>query len=187
MQRGARDVPPSRSWGCLRNGGTSAEGAPCPPICLHMSVVVEIPVIGAASPHWTGNPSVAFSSLTPSVRGPRRNWLAGRGGFETYPGWPADVYVFCHYPERDKVNANGLDVPAWDFYVTSAATLNQHFGEAKSLSLAAVRRAGIRCRLDGLKVAVDEQLPSILSRMRGSAEISGDIVSPVGEKWSVYG
>jgi prevent-host-death family protein len=31
----------------------------------------------------------------------------------------------------------------------------------------------------------DEELPTILGRMRGSAEICGDIVAPVGEKWSV--
>jgi len=31
----------------------------------------------------------------------------------------------------------------------------------------------------------DEDLPQIFGRMRGSAEILGDIVAPVGEKWSV--
>ena len=117
------------------------------------------------SPDWTGAPLVTSGNgLTPTRC--------------------ADVYVFCHYPERDKAKANALDVPAWDFYVASTATLNQHFGEAKSLSLAAVRRVGIRCKFDGLKAAVDEQLPPILGRLRGSAEIFGDIVAPVGEEWS---
>ena len=32
---------------------------------------------------------------------------------------------------------------------------------------------------------VDEELPPIFGRMRGSAEILGDIVAPVGETWSV--
>jgi prevent-host-death family protein len=31
----------------------------------------------------------------------------------------------------------------------------------------------------------DEELPQIFGRMRGSAEILGDIVAPVGEKWNV--
>ena len=31
----------------------------------------------------------------------------------------------------------------------------------------------------------NEDLPSIFGRMRGSAEILGDIVAPVGEKWNV--
>ncbi len=34
-------------------------------------------------------------------------------------------------------------------------------------------------------VPADEELPPIFGRMRGSAEILGDIVAPVGEKWSV--
>ncbi len=32
---------------------------------------------------------------------------------------------------------------------------------------------------------VDADLPSIFGRMKGSAEILGDIVAPVDEKWSV--
>jgi hypothetical protein len=32
---------------------------------------------------------------------------------------------------------------------------------------------------------VDEELPPIFGRMRGSAEILGDLVAPVGEKWNV--
>ena len=112
-------------------------------------------------------------------------WNPATGKYEGEPTRCADLYIFCHYPERDKAKADALDVPAWDFYVVSTATLNQQFGEAKSLSLAAVRRVGIRCRFDGLKEAVDEQLSPILGRMRGSAEISGDIVAPVGERWNV--
>jgi len=30
-----------------------------------------------------------------------------------------------------------------------------------------------------------QELPLAFGRMRGSAEISGDVVAPVGEKWSV--
>ena len=47
------------------------------------------------------------------------------------------------YPERDKTNGNVLDVSAWDFYVVSTATLNQEFGETKSLSLSAVRQVAV--------------------------------------------
>ena len=32
---------------------------------------------------------------------------------------------------------------------------------------------------------VDEELLPVFGRMRGSAEILGDIVAPVGEKWNV--
>ena len=77
------------------------------------------------------------------------------GKYEGGPTRCADLYVFCHYPERDKAKANVLDVPAWDFYVVSTAALNQEFGNAKSVSLAAVRRMRIRCKFDGLKAGVD--------------------------------
>jgi prevent-host-death family protein len=32
---------------------------------------------------------------------------------------------------------------------------------------------------------VDEDVPSIFGRMKGSVEILGDLVAPVGEAWSV--
>jgi hypothetical protein len=83
-------------------------------------------------------------------------WDAETGESHGEPTRCADVYVFCHYPERDKAKTNVLDVPAWDFYVLSTATLNLEFGNAKSVSLAAVRRLRIRCKFDGLKAAVDQ-------------------------------
>jgi antitoxin (DNA-binding transcriptional repressor) of toxin-antitoxin stability system len=33
-------------------------------------------------------------------------------------------------------------------------------------------------------VPADEELPPVFGRMRDSAEILGDIVAPIGEKWS---
>ena len=63
--------------------------------------------------------------------------------------------MFCHYPEREKAKANVLNVPAWDFYVTSTEALNREFGEAKSVSLAAVRGVSQPCSFSGLKKTVD--------------------------------
>ena len=34
-------------------------------------------------------------------------------------------------------------------------------------------------------VPADEELPQVFGRMQGSAEILGDLVAPVGEKWNV--
>jgi hypothetical protein len=87
-------------------------------------------------------------------------WNPATGKYAGEPTRCADLYVFCHYPEQDKAKANVLDVPAWDFYVVLTATLNREFGEAKSLSLAAVRRVGLRCRFDGLKAGVDHLVGS---------------------------
>lgn len=82
-------------------------------------------------------------------------WNPTTGKYQGGPTRYADVYVFCHYPEHDRSKANALDVPTWDFYVVATETLNQKCGEAKSLSLAAVKRTAVRCKFDGLKVAVD--------------------------------
>ena len=63
-----------------------------------------------------------------------------------------------HFPERDKTKANVLDVPALYFYVVSTAALNREFGETKSLSLATVRRLGMRCKFGELRAAVEQVL-----------------------------
>jgi len=85
-------------------------------------------------------------------------WNPVTGKYVGEPTRCAHVYVFCHYPEQDTLKANVLDVPAWDFYVLSTEALNRDFAQAKSLSLAAVRRVGMRCKFDGLKEAVDRVL-----------------------------
>ena len=85
-------------------------------------------------------------------------WNAATGKFEGPPTRCADVYVFAHYPERDKSKIDVLDAAAWDFYVVSTATLNREFKDAKSVSLATVRRIGLRCKVSGLKQAVDATL-----------------------------
>jgi hypothetical protein len=85
-------------------------------------------------------------------------WNRAKGEYEGKPTRCADLYVFCHYTERDKAKANVLHVPAWDFYVVSTAILNREFGEAKSLSLEAVKRVAAPCKWEGLKMAVVDQV-----------------------------
>ena len=70
----------------------------------------------------------------------------------------ADVYVFCHYPEKDKIKANVLDVPAWDFYIMPIDVLNREFKEAKSVSLSALRRMAACCKFAELRATVDRML-----------------------------
>ena len=85
-------------------------------------------------------------------------WNRHTGKYEGTPARCADVYVFCHYPERDKAKANVLCVAAWDFYVIATETLNREFGDAQSVSLSAIRRTALHCKFDGLKAAVDSVL-----------------------------
>jgi hypothetical protein len=67
----------------------------------------------------------------------------------------ADVYVFCHFLERDAEKPDVLDVSAWDFYVVSTKSLNTKFGEAKSISLSSLKRAATACKFDKLRERVD--------------------------------
>jgi hypothetical protein len=87
-------------------------------------------------------------------------WDYTSGKFEGEPTRCADLYVFCHYPEKEPAKANVLDVPAWDFYVIATGVLNVSCGEAKSLSLASVNRIGVRSKFGGLKSTVDTILES---------------------------
>ena len=88
-------------------------------------------------------------------------WNPSTAKYEGDPTRSADLYVFCHYPERENARAGVLGVPAWDFYVITTAALNRDFGSAKSLSLSSVRRFGVRCKFDGLRAAVDHAAETI--------------------------
>lgn len=99
-------------------------------------------------------------------------WSPATGKSEGEPVRSAHVYVFCHYPERDRAKVNVLDVPAWDFYVVSTETLNRQFREAKSMSLATVRQLGIQSKFDGLKATVDQVLSCVPSIEASPSSIS---------------
>lgn len=82
-------------------------------------------------------------------------WDASTGKYEGTARRCSDLYVFCLYGERDKSKVNVLDVAGWEFHVVSTKRIDEEFGEAKTLSLASVRRVGVRCGFDELKAAVD--------------------------------
>jgi hypothetical protein len=90
--------------------------------------------------------------------GKARSWNSETGKYVGEPTRSAHCYVFCHYPEMDRAKANVLDVPAWDFYVASASTINERFAIRKSKSAAGVRTQALRCKFDGLKETVDSVL-----------------------------
>lgn len=90
--------------------------------------------------------------------GKARFWNRATAKYEGDPRRCADIYVFCHYSEQDKNEVNVLNIPAWDFYVVSTDVLNSEFGEAKSVSLEAVRKVGHRCKFDKVKATVDRIL-----------------------------
>jgi hypothetical protein len=79
----------------------------------------------------------------------------GAGGNGDAKARFADVYVFCHYLERDAEKNDVLDVGAWDFYVLSTKALNKKFGDAKSISLSSLRHLATAYKFEGLKARVD--------------------------------
>jgi hypothetical protein len=93
---------------------------------------------------------------------------ATTGRYEGGPTRSADVYVFCHYPERDKASANILDVPAWDFYVVPVQMLDREYPDAKSISLTNVRRIGAACKFGTLRQTLD---PALLNCRRRDLDV----------------
>lgn len=85
-------------------------------------------------------------------------WNPSTGKYEGEPTRCADVYVFCHHPEEDKLKANILDIPAWDFYVASVCHLNRLYPSAKSISISGVRDLARACKFPHLRRVVDEAL-----------------------------
>jgi hypothetical protein len=85
-------------------------------------------------------------------------WNPETGEYEGVPTRAASVYIFCLYTGRDKAKANVLDLSEWEFYVALTTALNREFGDAKSISLASVRRIADKCGIGELKAAVDRAL-----------------------------
>jgi hypothetical protein len=52
-------------------------------------------------------------------------WNPDTGQYEGGSTRSADVYVFCHYSERDKARANVLDIAGWDFYLAPVQLHNR--------------------------------------------------------------
>ncbi|MFM9376558.1 hypothetical protein [Gordonia sp. VNK21] len=77
----------------------------------------------------------------------------------------ADVYVFCVYKPADNDKADPLNVNDWSFYVVSTPTVNEVFGEQRTLTLSRLRHTAEldnrirRCTYAELKSTVDHCAP----------------------------
>jgi hypothetical protein len=116
---------------------------------------IEVKSSAECQSWYQAKPSAIKFSIRRAVE-----WDPRTGKYQGEPTRCADVYVFCHYPEKDKAKANVLDVPAWDFYVMPVDAVNRKFGEAKSISLAALRGTAARCKFAELRAIVDGALPT---------------------------
>ena len=72
------------------------------------------------------------------------------------------LYVFCLYKYRDKQTANPMILDHWEFYIVPTKTLDENFGNQKSITLKKLQSLNpIKCEYDGIKDAVDYLIDSI--------------------------
>ena len=94
-----------------------------------------------------------LSNIIFSIR-PARAWdleTGYRGEFKRQ----SDVYVFCHYTQKDRSKADPLVLDDWDFYVISTKELDEVCGMQKTISLASLQLLGpIRADYSGIKEAI---------------------------------
>ena len=63
----------------------------------------------------------------------KRSWNAKTNEYSLGPSCYSDCYVFCVYVQTENVNI--LDINGWRFYVVPTTTINEVFGEQKSIAL----------------------------------------------------
>ena len=101
----------------------------------------------------------AWRSPTPSPPrfdiAPKSTWDVGSRTFKGPIKRQADVYVFCFYPERERDNANPMDIAAWQFWVVPSQALDRELGVQKSLGLTTLARFTESVGADQLRQTVD--------------------------------
>src|SRR6185437_14372280 len=85
-------------------------------------------------------------------------WDSATGIYSKIPTRCADIYVFCHYPEQDKLKVNLVDLRGWDFYIIPVESVNAKCGEMKSISLSTVKNLAVTCKFGDLRTTVDRLL-----------------------------
>lgn len=87
-------------------------------------------------------------------------YYCGRDGQP--PERRSDIYVLCLFSNPDRSTADPLAMEQWEFYVIDTAAINARCGNAHSLSLAKLKRWGLRpCDYSHLKSAIDRIIPTL--------------------------
>ena len=83
---------------------------------------------------------------------PTYGWDSQSNVFDTEQKRQADVYVFCVHKHTDQSTVNPLQISQWEFYVMATSILNERFGNQKTVTLAALQKAGAeKCGFYDLK------------------------------------
>ncbi len=86
-----------------------------------------------------------------------RTWSPETNKLDTAACRQADVYVFCLLAHTDQTTINPLDMNQWEFYVLPTSVLNKQKGDAKIISLSALKKLNpVECQYAGIREAVGE-------------------------------
>ncbi|AFC26133.1 hypothetical protein [Saprospira grandis] len=74
---------------------------------------------------------------------PTKGLLQDGNYSETYKR-QADIYIFCLLDHKDQATINPLDMDQWCFYLAPTSLLDKELGPQKSLSLARLKKLGLK-------------------------------------------
>ena len=80
-----------------------------------------------------------LSQIMFSIR-PARTWDGAAGSMTDVPKRSADVYVFCLLKHKNKETLDPLNLDQWEFYVLSAAELNNYKRSSTAITLASLQK-----------------------------------------------
>lgn len=81
--------------------------------------------------------------------------LMSDGNYEEYAHRQSDVYVFCHYTQTVRSQADPLNLDDWDFYVISTRKLDDICGGQRTISLNSLKLLDpIKADYSGIRDAV---------------------------------
>ncbi|MBT8508687.1 hypothetical protein AZH53_09750 [Methanomicrobiaceae archaeon CYW5] len=89
----------------------------------------------------------------------KNRWDPATNSFNPdYPCRCADCYVFCLFAATDAEAADVLDISQWEFYVLSTPTIEERFGEQKSVALSRIKDICKPVHHTKLKQSIDAAL-----------------------------
>jgi hypothetical protein len=87
-----------------------------------------------------------LSAIKFSIR-PTREYVQGgeNNEFPYPPKRQSDMYIFCIFIAKDRATADPLNLDLWCFYPVKTSTLDEAFGDRKTLSFAALQSLNCGC------------------------------------------
>ena len=88
---------------------------------------------------------------------PTYGWDSKTNEFGVEQKRQSDIYVFCVHKHTEQETLNPLNLSQWDFYLLPTCVLNEKFGNQKTATLSALKKAGAEiCEYSKLKTRISE-------------------------------